>query len=243
MIVTRSVVLTANEKKAVEDFALLQRKSAETSVMPELPSVFSFDETDSDSPKRILPEYQALYLQNSDLAGWIKIEGTPLDAPVMYTPEDGEFYLRRFFDKSDNQYGTPFIDQRCALEPRSSNLLIHGHNMKDSEMFGTLPLYAEKEYFGKHPTISFDTIYETAEYQIASAFLSQYNENDSSENLYYNYVDLRDDAEMQEFSALIKKLSLYETGITLQPGDEVITLITCSYHAANGRMTVVAKKI
>ncbi|MEG1971587.1 MAG: class B sortase [Oscillospiraceae bacterium] len=235
-------IVKTDEKNRVEEF---KTKALQVSMFtpPALPEIFSCIKTEESSKKEILPKYRSLYAKNSDMTGFIKIPKTPLECPVMHTPKAPEFYLRRFFDKSDNQYGTPFVDGRCTVNPPSDNIIVHGHNMRDSEMFGTLPLYINKEYFLKHPVINFDTIYEMGEYKIVSAFLSQYDSEDKSPHLYYNVIDFDSPEAYDAFSENISKLSLYDTGEKINMGDKFLTLITCNYHVNNGRMTVIAKKM
>lgn len=192
--------------------------------------------------KEILPEYQALYAQNHDLIGWIEITGTLLNLPVMYTPEDREYYLRRLFDGSGSQYGVPFLDGDCSVEPRSTNLILHGHHMTDGTMFSTLANYRDEAFFRAHPEIRFDTIYEKGRYEIIAVFLSVYDETDNSPDLYYNFIDARDEQDFDRFISQVRGLSLYDTGKTASYGDELITLITCMYDRENGRMNVVARK-
>lgn len=192
--------------------------------------------------KDILPQYQALYRQNPDIVGWIEIPGTLLSLPVMHTPEDPEYYLHRMFDGSESIYGTPFLDADCSLEPRSTNLILHGHHMRDGTMFSVLTAYTDEAFYQEHPLISFNTLYEENEYEILSAFLSVYDETDQSPDLYYNFIDTQDRREFGRFVAQAKGRSLYDTGVTANYGDELLTLITCSYHAENGRMTLICKK-
>ena len=80
-----------------------------------------------------------LYAQNSDLIGWIEIEGTKIDYPVMQTPDDPEYYLHRDFNREYSASGTPFLDSASVVLPKDNavtwNWLIYGHNMKFGTMF------------------------------------------------------------------------------------------------------------
>lgn len=218
-------------------------------LLPNLPLSPIFQIGGVDTPciamrteKDILPPYQALYRQNPDIVGWIEIPGTLLSLPVMHTPEDPEYYLHRMFDGSESIYGTPFLDADCHLEPRSTNLILHGHHMRDGTMFSVLTAYTDKAFYQEHPLISFNTLYEENEYEILSAFLSVYDETDQSPDLYYNFIDTQDRREFDRFVAQAKDRSLYDTGVAANYSDELLTLITCSYHAENGRMTLICKK-
>lgn len=80
------------------------------------------------------------------MVGWIKIDGTAIDYPVMYTPNDGDFYLTHGFNKQKARNGVPFIDQRCTVEPPGTNIIIYGHHMKNGTMFADLAQYKDKNF-------------------------------------------------------------------------------------------------
>lgn len=194
--------------------------------------------------KTILPEYEDLYNENPDLIGWIKVEDTPIDYPVMQTFDDPTFYIHRDWDRNESTYGLPLIDARCTLE--SGNIIIYSHNMKNGTMFGSLKKYNEQSFYEEHQIIKFDTIYEKAEYQIIAVLLAQvfYDEEpNENEFVYYNYIDLGSKEEFQKYVDQVKERSLYDTGVTAEYGDSLITLCTCNYHVKDGRFLVVAKKI
>ena len=98
--------------------------------------------------KSILPKYQKLYNENKDMIGWIKINNTPINYPVMQTKNNPLYYLHKDWYKHNSSHGVPFIDARNTLT--SNNLIIYAHNMKDGSMFGSLKNYCEKEYYLKH---------------------------------------------------------------------------------------------
>ena len=77
-----------------------------------------------------LPQYQAMYAQNSDLAGWIQIDGTNINYPVMQSKHDPDFYLKHNFEKADSPHGCPYVQANCNLQTPSDNILVYGHNIK-----------------------------------------------------------------------------------------------------------------
>lgn len=201
-------------------------------------------ETQEEKEPQILPQYKELYQENQDLIGWIKIDDTPIDYPVMQTFNDPTFYIHRNWDKNKSQTGLPLIDARCTLE--SENIIIYSHNMKNGTMFGSLKRYNEKSFYEEHQIIKFDTIYEEAEYQIIAVLLAQvfYDEKPKEgEFVYYNYVELDSKEQFEKYINQVKDLSMYETGVSAEYGDSLITLCTCNYHVKDGRFLVVAKKI
>ena len=192
------------------------------------------DAMQRDDETGMLVPYQSLY-------GWITIEGTKVNYPVMYTPQDPEYYLRRAFDGTETESGTPFLDSACSEE---GNLyVIYGHRMKNRTMFGSLPFYEKKKYWEEHPYIYFDTLYEQGTYEVVAAFYSKIYEDGEKGFRYYNYKDLSDEEVFAAFREGVEESAMYETDEVLEYGDQVLLLSTCSYHTEEGRFVVVAKKL
>lgn len=196
------------------------------------------------TPKVMIPEMAELYAQNNDLAGWIKIDGTIIDYPVMYTPSDGEFYLYRTFEKEEDptKQGCVFIDEHCMIDPRGTNLLLHGHNMRKGTMFHSLIEYEDIDFYREHPTIKFTTLYDQEEYEIVYAFRSRVYDQADDVFKYYKFYQADTQEEFDGFVNGCRGLALYDTGIEPVFGDEFLTLNTCEYSVENGRMVIVARK-
>ncbi len=189
----------------------------------------------------MLDYMEKLYNQNSDIVGYIHIEGTNIDGPVLYKAED-DYYLSHGFDKQNHIEGSFFVDKYNSIEPRDDNLIIHGHNMNNGSMFHDLVKYKDKNFYLNHQTIRFDSLYETAEYEIVAAFVSQvYNKNDNVFK-YYKEYNFENEEEFLNFWSNIKQLSIYDTGVDAKYEDEFITLSTCEYSKEDGRMVVIARK-
>lgn len=191
------------------------------------------------APSGILLQYDSLWQQNHHLAGWLSIDMSRINYPVMHTPDDPEYYLRRAFDQSDALSGSLFIDAAC--QPQSNHVIIYGHNMNDQSMFGNLLLYETEPYARDHSVIHFDTLFEEGEYQVMGAFFCQDSgDQETGDFLFYHYPDLSDFKRFEEYVANVKKASLYDTDVTAEYGDKLLTLSTCSYQTDNGRFVVVA---
>ncbi|MCL2718676.1 MAG: class B sortase [Lachnospiraceae bacterium] len=190
----------------------------------------------------ILEKYQTLFNRNRRLIGWLKIEGTNIDFPVMQTVNN-EYYLDRNFSQEYDKNGSIFMDFQCSVFPRSDNLIIYGHNMKSGQMFGQLDRYEKKSHFEKHPLIKFDTIYEEGTYEIMFAFRSRVYNEDEIVFKYYQFIDVNSadefDSNMREMAAL----SYYDTGVTAKFGDQILTLSTCDQSQNDMRFVVVARRI
>ena len=193
--------------------------------------------------KSFLSDYQDLYLQNNDMVGWIKIEDTKINYPVMQSKDNPNFYLKHGFDKAYTDYGCPYIQENCDVDIPSDNLIIYGHNMKDSSMFSVLMKYTEKAFWESHKTISFDTLTEKCDYEIIAAFKTVVYTDSPESFKYYQFINADTGDEFNAYITKCKELALYDTGVTAEYGDKLITLSTCEYSRNNGRMVVVAKKI
>ena len=89
-----------------------------------------------------------------------------VDYPVMYTPDEPEFYINRNFDKEKSSYGMIFIDGDCRVDQSTPNILIYGHHMKNGDMFAEIEKYNSREFQEAHPYVKFDTLAETGTYQV-----------------------------------------------------------------------------
>lgn len=197
--------------------------------------------TDSPRERTPLQQYLPLFEMNPDFFGWLSIEGTDIDFPVMYTPDRPEYYLERAFDGSFSYSGVPFIDERCSAD--GNYYLIYGHHMRNKTMFGQIPKYADQSFYEEHPLIRFDTLYEQREYRVVAAFYSRvYGKDETGVFRYYDYYDLSDEEVFDEYMNEVKAAAIYDTGVEVSYGDELLVLSTCNYHTDNGRFVVVAKR-
>ncbi|MCR5720751.1 MAG: class B sortase [Lachnospiraceae bacterium] len=222
----------------------------------------SLDETDASGddnsaldipefdPSKVIVEekvenpYKEWFLKNSDMVAWIKIPDTCVDYPVMWTPEDEEYYLRKDFYKKYDKTGTPFLDSDSSIYPASTNLIIYGHNFKDVMFYDVLK-YEDEEYFKAHPYLY---LYEKDcehVYAVMSAFLSRVYYTTDTCFKYYKFFNASTEEEFLDFYDNVKELSFYDTGITAEYGDKFVTLSTCSDYLPGGvgRFVLVAKEI
>ncbi len=194
---------------------------------------------DTQSP--ILPEYQDAYSQNDDLIGWIRIDGTVIDYPVMQHLEEKDYYLERNFDEEYSKHGCIYVREQCNPFKPSDNVVIYGHYKQDGTMFHDLHGYYRESFWKEHPVIEFDTIYEHHTYQILAVF--KVNINDSNFFPYHRFNNAESAEEFNQFVSDVKSMSFYDTGVDAQYGDKLITLSTCEYTLSNGRLVVVAKQV
>lgn len=192
----------------------------------------------------ILKRYEKLYAENQDMVGWLTIDDTPIDYPVMRREGEREYYLHRDFYGDQASAGCLFLEQQCDLEKPSDNLIIYGHHMKNGDMFGHLVDYEDHDFYRKHRYFTFDTIREHRQYQVLSVFRSEaYPEDDTEHFHYYDFIDAEDKDAFDTYVQEVTQRSQYVTGVTAEYGDELLTLSTCAYHTEEGRFVVVAKRI
>ena len=183
-------------------------------------------------------KYADVFAQNSDLVGWVSIEGTRIDYPVMQTKDNPDFYLKHAFDKSYSDYGVPYLAENCDIGI-SDNLVLYGHHMNNGSMFSDLCKYEDEDFYREHKIIRFDTLDGFGQYEVIATFKTvAYSEEGFK---YYHFVRAEQKKDFDDYIAKCKELALYDTGVTAEYGDKLIALSTCEYSRTNGRMVVVAK--
>ena len=179
--------------------------------------------------------------ENPDIVGWIEIEGTKISYPVLQG-EDNEYYLNHNYKNEKTANGSIFLNKDYDWNVPSTNLLIYGHNMKNGEMFTDLLKYASESYYIDHPIIRLTTENDDSEYEIFSVFRSKvFNKSETNVFKYYNFLNAENEEEYNDFVENAKKVSLYDTNITSNYNESLITLITCSYHIEDGRFVVIGR--
>lgn len=182
--------------------------------------------------------YHNLFECNNDMVGWLRIDNTNIDYPVMQTKSNPNYYLRKNFYKEYSYYGTPYIDEKCNIED-GSNLIIYGHHIKNNKMFGELEKYKNKNFYNEHRVVEF--IIKDVNYTYQVVFVLKTDAITGFK--YFNYTDLRLKYNFKEFVDNCKKLSLYKSDTQISFGDKFITLSTCEYSSENGRLAIIAKRL
>ena len=197
-------------------------------------------ETASEPEKQA--SYRNLYLENADMVGWIRIEGTSIDYPVMQTPADPNYYLKHDFEKHYTDYGCPFMQADCDALAPSDNLIIYGHNMKDGSLFADLAKYGSKDFWQTHKTVWFDTELGSYAYEIFAVIHMTVQADDADAFPFYRFVDAAAPEDFAAYVSACKARALYDTGIFAEYGDRLLTLSTCDNITDDGRLLVIANK-
>ncbi len=188
-------------------------------------------------------KFDELKKQNSDIKGWLSIDKTELDNPV-YQTTDNDFYITHDMNKEKNSYGALFLDFRCNVNPLtiSQNQIIYGHNMRYGAMFGTLREYRNLDFYKAHPTVNFDSLYESRKYKIVAIMVCDSGVDSA---FGYDFTPYTPDfATQEEFLLWIERCrvrSLINTNVDVKAQDEVITLSTCCYDFDDARLVIVAR--
>lgn len=196
---------------------------------------------------------EELHNQYEDVVAWIDIPGTNITYPVVQA-NDNSYYLDHTYQKEYSARGSIFLDMDASITKPSDNFLIYGHRNKNGAMFEDMMKYKSEDFYKEHKTINFVTLLEDKEYEILAVFESRiYRKSDKNVYRYYYFVNSDDTskynsaitdpkAAYDDFVSNAKKSQLYETGVTAEYGDQLLTLSTCAYHTDNGRFVIVAKK-
>ncbi len=226
--------LTQQVRQVREEVKAAAPSAADKSHVEEPPSPYA--------ESGILRQYDPLWQENNDLSGWLWIEGTEIDYPVMYTPKRPEKYLRQNFYGKWAASGSLFIGEGSG--PDAPLVMVYGHHMRDGSMFGQLDKYQSEEYAREHPIIHMDTLTEEREYEVVAAFRSRvYQVDEKGVFRYYRYDDLSDQEAFDRYLKGVQTSALYDTGVEVRFGQRILVLSTCSYHTPNGRFVVVARQI
>lgn len=203
-------------------------------------NIIDIAENTDDTQKNEEINMQELYNINNDIVGWIKIGNTNINYPVMQTKENPNYYLRKNFYKKYSLWGTPFLAENCDIKS-SDNLIIYGHHINNSKMFGELEKYKDEEFCKSHNIIKFYTMEDKSEYEIISVFKTVVY--DSTGFQYYKYINFNNKDEFDTFIDRCNELSFFSFKKKANYKDKLLTLSTCEYSKQNGRLVIIAKKI
>jgi len=203
---------------------------------PELTPISTTEPEETPKPLVIQDSFKELYEQNSDIVGWITVENTDIDYPIMQS-DDNDYYMEKDFDKQYSYPGSIFLDFRCDFRNMymSAHQIVYGHNMKNGTMFQQLTKYQDEEFFQENRYININTLYGSYVFEVFSAY-------ETPVSFYYLKTDFSDKGEWYEFIEMLQQKSDFETDIVLSSDDVVLTLSTCTNrHDDNYRYVVHAK--
>ena len=201
LLIILSIIYITNyflsKKQAIQESQLLDKieidenqvkEANETTEEANITTQENIEETTNQETERIL-KVQKLQEENSDIVGWLEIEGTSINYPVLQGT-DNEYYMTHNYKKQKSKNGSIFLTKDYDWSIPSSNLLIYGHNLNNGTMFQELLKYEKEEFYKEHPIIRFTTNKEDAEYEIISVFKSRvYYKTEKNVFRYYFFVN------------------------------------------------------
>lgn len=205
-------------------------------------------------PEGIREELKQAYSINNNLVGWLSIPGTELDTAVLQSGDNSKYLKKDFYERSttnttSTNYGNIYLDYRCITEGISKNTVIHGHTTGKADgipkqAFRSLYDYRDMQTFIESPIIKYSTLYEEYTFKICAVFLSTTQASDDN-GYFFNYIypDMSD-SNMVGYIEQVKQRMLYDTGVSLEPTDQIITLSTCIYDygkSVDTRLVVVGR--
>lgn len=177
-------------------------------------------------------QFQALLDANPDTVGWLKATET-IDFAVVQ--RDNVYYLDHNFFGESAVEGAAFLDEGNTLFDQ--HLLIHGHNMKNGTVFGDLEQFREEETLAKYPSVTFSTLYEDRVY-VPIAVFDMSADPGNSRFFEMQQFNFETDEAFMEYVNAARARSYYQFDVDVQPGDHLLSLVTCSYKDENGRFVL-----
>ena len=182
--------------------------------------------------------FAELLRYNPDTVGYLSI-GEIVDLPVVQRENDNEYYLTHAYSGEEAREGALFLDGANRLS--DENLIVYGHNMRNGTMFGELSSFGEREFLLENAVVRFDTLYENALYVPFAMFEASMDENDG------HYFDVRqivfDETSFELFLLKLRGRSVFDVPVEVEYGDQLLTLVTCSYNDDDGRYIVALRKL
>ncbi|GKV64068.1 MULTISPECIES: class B sortase [unclassified Sporosarcina] len=166
------------------------------------------------------PQFDELHKINDDIVGWISVEGSKVNNPILQA-EDNDFYLNRNFKGDYSRAGSVFMDYRNDVTDMSRNTVIYGHAMRNDTMFGSLKKFGDQDYANKHSVIYVDTLYEGYDIEVFAAY-------ETTIDFYYIETHFQSDEEFAGFLGEVESRSLIEMPVEVGPDDKIVTLSTCN---------------
>ena len=188
---------------------------------------------------------KAVYAANNDVVGWLKINNTNIDYPVMQKKDVKEYYLTRDFYGRDDRHGSIYAEEHSDVFNPSDVVILHGHRMTDGTMFHDIKYFKYKSYFNEHSYIQFDTLYEHRTYQVVLIFRTNGAPHDTYPYFpFHTYKNFKSEEDFNDFMTSIQSLALQKSKVKVNYGDKLLLLSTCDYSPyIDGRLVLVAKLV
>lgn len=201
------------------------------------PSSKSDDYWDYIKMDMLSANFDVLKKKNSDTIGFIKVNGTNINYPVVQS-DDNKYYLNHAFDKSKNSAGWVFADYRNNMKNFDQNTIIYAHSRLNSTMFGSLKNILDSKWYDDKDNyiVKFSTPYENTLWRVFSVYSIKTES-------YYLTTSFSSTSSYETFLQELKNRSKKDFEVSLSASDKIITLSTCKDVAGTERVVMHAKLI
>lgn len=215
----------------------------------ELANLISTENTDDEAS---VPDYSALYENNSDFIGWISIPNTSINYPVVQC-DNNDYYLNNNFFKARDAWGAIFMDYRNNPVNLDSNTVIYGHNCYNTAMFSELTKFQKIDFYKSTPVFEFNTVEKEYKWKIYGVFITTAKPEEDNDYVFnYTYPHM-DGENFDGFIQEVNKRRLYVTDVDINDDDKMLILSTCvrsldkyenlKKYKADARLVVVARAV
>lgn len=238
LIIIRLIILLLIFILLFSTFQLVRIYAEKKKTISQFEELKSIIKNPSNQTENEYNKYEKLKERNNDFVGWLTIDGTNIDYPVRQSPNDPEFYLRRNFDKENDNSGIPFA-AASSIIPNGDNIIIFGHNMKNDTMFSELQKFKSPEFCEENHSITFNTLTTSDVYDVIMVF--KISESDVKKFPYYKYTSF-DNITANKYLSKAAQYSIWSKNKTINNDTKLLTLSTCEYTFKNGRLVIIAEK-
>lgn len=201
---------------------------------PDAPDIPTVAQPESGETAEVIAwpqiDFEALRQINSDIVGWIYLEGSEINYPIAQS-EDNTYYLKHLFDRSSNSSGCIFLDCRNAADFTDRHSIIYGHHMKNGTMFSGLDSYKSQEYYDAHPQILLLTPEQNYVIEIFAGYVASVQDGTWQ-------TEFVSGADFEDWLNQTIERSCFTSNMTPAATDRIITLSTCSYEFNNARFVL-----
>lgn len=177
---------------------------------------------------------------NSDVLGTLEFGEDKLMYIVQ--AQNNDYYLTHTWDGKESSEGAAFLDARCSQNPRSTNWIIHGHNMRSGAIFGTLGDFRDLNFLKEHPLITV-TLRNTKEYYVPYAILDLNVDPDGEGYFKITEFDFDTEQDFEDYTGYLIENSYYTLPVDVQSDDALLMLSTCSYGYSDGRLEICCRRL
>ena len=181
-------------------------------------------------------DFNNLLNRNPDTVGWIVVNGTYINYPIVQAG-DNSYYLEHDFNKYETNVGWIFADYRSNFESFGYNTVVYGHNLINKTMFGSLPRVLKKSWYSKknNQYIKTASLNSKAVWQVFSVYEIEPVTD-------YLKTGFGSESDFYKWEKQMKRRSVYDFNVDIEKTDRVITLSTCN-DIGNKRVVLHAKLI